>query len=293
MYLSIFPACIFALFQGDGKPLFQGDGKHRPGTAIALSPTTTIGENMHHCTTAMLPFSYCCPLFLPIRTCEKTIDGLISTGQAFTGQTSTREVSTFMEVFIMKHIETCRDLPCGGLARGCLAPGGLAPGGLTRGCLVQCTEELLPLEAEQHAPLNYLPRVVRLRATIEGLDTSCIPFAVLKEEPRLAFESVSYESWQKLFTSQRPDQIFFLVAWSSFAKTSSRLVQAAAFTIGIATSGPLQKRWLTTFAVKRQGEFVAWCEEIDMSDDGIGQGLILEIVLSQKNMLYLGKADET
>jgi hypothetical protein len=161
--------------------------------------------------------------------------------------------------------------------------------------MVQGIEESLILDAEQDAPSaysTYLPRIVRLRTTIQGLDTTCIPFAILKEDPLPAFESSPYETWQKLFASLQSDQIFFLVAWSAVDSASRRLIQAATFTIGITMPGPLQKRWLTTFALKRQGEFVAWCEEIDMSHE-MGQVLISDIVLSQENMLHVGKAGGT
>ncbi len=151
------------------------------------------------------------------------------------------------------------------------------------------------MDAEQAAPSAYstfLSRIVRLHATVQGLDTACIPFAVLKEDPLSTHESLSFEGWQKSFTSLHADQSFFLVAWSSVTTASRRLIEAATFTIGIATPGPLQKRWLTTFALKRQGQYVAWCEEIDMADR-MGQASFSEIVLSLENMLRLGRADET
>jgi hypothetical protein len=162
----------------------------------------------------------------------------------------------------MKYVATCSDTPGGCQARQCPP----------RRCQA----------------IQSQSRIVRIRTAIEGLDTACIPFAVLKEDPLRAFETLSYDAWQRLFIPLCPDQLFFLVVWSSVPSASMRLVQAATFTIGIATPGPLQKRWLTTFAIQRQGEFVAWCEEIDMSPMKVmGQAPVSEIVLSQANMLRL------
>jgi hypothetical protein len=155
----------------------------------------------------------------------------------------------------------------------------------------QLMREARIVNVERDAPARCVPLIVRLRATIEGLETAYIPFAVLQENPLEKFEgeTLTYEEWQRLFIDLRPDQVFFLVAWSSVPQASRRLVEAAAFMIGIATPGPLRKRWLTTFAVQRRGAFAAWCEEIDMAQVS-GQLQISEIVLSQENMLRFENA---
>jgi hypothetical protein len=148
---------------------------------------------------------------------------------------------------------------------------------------------------------TWQPRILRIRATISGLDHPCIPFALLKYDPLPPFLRskditsnlvqpcirgiyCTYETWQRAFAALSEEQRFFLYAWSASGKASPRVVQEAALIIGIATPGPHYKRWLTTGALRRQGEIVAWRVEIAMLPSS---ERVAEIVLSEENMLRL------
>lgn len=138
------------------------------------------------------------------------------------------------------------------------------------------------------------PRVLRVRATISELDNPCIPFAILKHDPLPPFLRRTKEQfigtltmcelWQQAFAALNEEQRFFLYAWSANGKASPRMVEEAALIMGVATPGPHYKRWLTTGALSRHGEIVAWRAEISMQPE---QGCMTEIVLSEENMLRL------
>ena len=140
------------------------------------------------------------------------------------------------------------------------------------------------------------PRILRIRATISGLDSLCIPFAILKHDPlppflhqRGAREQragmlTACEAWQQAFVALSEEQRFFLYAWSANGKASPRMVEAAALIVGIATPGPHDKRWLTTCALSRQGEIIAWRAEVATLPTS---ERVTEIVLSEENMLRL------
>lgn len=140
------------------------------------------------------------------------------------------------------------------------------------------------------------PRILRIRAAINGLDSLCIPFAILKHDPLPPFlyqcgageqrtgTLSACEAWQQAFVALSEEQRFFLYAWSTNGKASPRMVEAAALIVGIATPGPHDKRWLTTYALSRQGEIVAWRAEIAMQP---ASKRVTEIVLNEENMLRL------
>lgn len=138
------------------------------------------------------------------------------------------------------------------------------------------------------------PRVLRIRATISGLDNPCIPFAILQHDPLPPFLRRTKEQfigtltmcelWQRAFAALNEEQHFFLYAWSANGKASPRMIEAAALIVGIATPGPHYKRWLTTGALIWHGEIVAWRAEIAMQPE---QRRMTDIVLSEENMLRL------
>lgn len=140
------------------------------------------------------------------------------------------------------------------------------------------------------------PRILRVRTAIRGLDSLCIPFAILKHDPLPPFlhqrgareqragTFTACEAWQQAFAALSEEQRFFLYAWSAPCKASPRMVEAAALIVGIATPGPHYKRWLTTYALSRQSEVVAWRVEIAMLP---APERVTEIVLSEENMLRL------
>jgi hypothetical protein len=140
---------------------------------------------------------------------------------------------------------------------------------------------------------TWQPRILRVRATISGLDYPCIPFALLKHDPLPLFlrsEDISsktgciYEAWQHTLGALSEERCFFLYAWSASNKASPKVVQAAALIVGVAAPGPRYKRWLTTCALRRQGEIVAWRVEIAMLPSS---ERVTEIVLGEANMLRL------
>lgn len=152
--------------------------------------------------------------------------------------------------------------------------------------------------------LLWTPRIVQIRTRISVLDSAVIPFAILKKDPlpefqqnqekhQQQFEDHSNsnaplkirDAWNDSFASLRPDQIFFIHAWSTVANAPKKVVDTAGLYFSIATPGPLYKRWLTTKAVERQGELVVWCVEIDMRCDG--EMKTREVVLSEENMIQL------
>jgi hypothetical protein len=154
-------------------------------------------------------------------------------------------------------------------------------------------------ENSEHAP-EWSPRVVYMHATVSGLASPCIPFVVLKHDPlaRLVFDletrCLSYsqeqtleavrESWDAPANELPREQRYFLMAWSAYPMASSLTVAISGLTFGIASPGPLYKRWIMTSAVERQGELVAWCEEIDMR--GL-QEEIIEVHFNEENMIRL------
>ena len=145
-------------------------------------------------------------------------------------------------------------------------------------------------------------RIASIRATVSNVDYPMIPFAVLKDDPRPAFQQwketylhaieeqdnalrAVCEAWNRAFVSLRPEQLFFVCAWASVPEAPALVVQVSELIFGIATPGPHRKRWCTTRAVTHQGELVAWCHEIDMSEEASGQ--VAEVVFSEEQMLRL------
>lgn len=145
-------------------------------------------------------------------------------------------------------------------------------------------------------------RIVSIRATVSNVDYPMIPFAVLRDDPRPAFQQwketylhaiegrenalrATCEAWNRAFLSLKPEQLFFVCAWASVPEAPALLVRVSELIFGIATPGPHRKRWCTTRAVSRQGEIVAWCCEIDMRAEASGQ--MAEVVFSEEHMLRL------
>ncbi len=145
-------------------------------------------------------------------------------------------------------------------------------------------------------------RIAVIRATVSNVDYPMIPFAMLKDDPRPAFQQwketylptiegsenalrAVCEAWNRAFISLRSEQLFFVCAWASVPDAPALVVQVSELLFGIATPGPHRKRWCTTRAVTRQGKLVAWCCEIDMSEEACNQ--VAEIVFSEENMIQL------
>lgn len=151
----------------------------------------------------------------------------------------------------------------------------------------------------ENAP-EWSPRIVYIHATVTDLASPHIPFVVLKHDPlpRLSFDSetrrLSYtqeqtleavrESWDAPASELPHEQRYFLMAWSAYPPSSPLTAAISGLTFGIATPGPHFKRWIMTRAIERQGELVAWCQEIDMR--GIQQEII-EVHFTEGNMLRL------
>ena len=146
------------------------------------------------------------------------------------------------------------------------------------------------------------PHLAAIQATVTELDNPLIPFALLKLDPCPAFRQymetslqaeegrqnvlcAACEVWKRPFAHLRPEQLFFVFAWSSVAGASPRVVQSSGLVFNIATPGPFQKRWCTTLPLMRRGELVTWCIEIEMSE--ASQAYVAEVVFSEDNMLRL------
>lgn len=163
--------------------------------------------------------------------------------------------------------------------------------------------QVIPAEgAEAQLSLSGYARIISIRATVSGLEYPMLPFAVLKDDPRPQFQqwTESYlreieeqehafkavcEAWNRPFVSLKPEQLFFVCAWHSVPEAPALIVQSSELLFGIATPGPHNKRWCTTRAVTRQGELVAWCCEVDMSEEACKQ--IAGVVFAEGNMLRL------
>jgi hypothetical protein len=159
--------------------------------------------------------------------------------------------------------------------------------------------------AEAQVLASGYARIASIRATVSGLEYPMIPFAVLKDDPRPDFQEwvetylpemeerekavrAACEAWNRPFVLLEPEQLFFVCAWSSVPAAPALVVQFSELILGIATPGPHQKRWCTTRAVIRQGELVAWCCEIDMSEvSKEACERLAEVVFSEGNMLRL------
>lgn len=152
---------------------------------------------------------------------------------------------------------------------------------------------------EKDAP-TWSPRIVYIRAAIAQLDTPYISFLVAKENPlsnldydqqaRLLYfrqedsAQAIRDRWNAPFQTLPDSQRYFLVAWSSVAGISPRVTALAGLSFGIATPGPYYKRWITTAAMERRGELVAWCEEVSML--GI-QEEVIEVEFTEERMIRL------
>jgi len=137
-----------------------------------------------------------------------------------------------------------------------------------------------------------LPRVIFIRATVRGLLSPLLPFALLKKNPMgedvvRVYTSVERERveavWDNHFADVLPAQYAFVCAWNSVHGASPRVVQAAGLTYLIASCSPTHTRWLTTPPVLWNGELVMWCEAIAMhppTDEPV-------VTLSESNMVRL------
>lgn len=150
---------------------------------------------------------------------------------------------------------------------------------------------------------TWLPHIIQVRATITMLDTPQIPFALLKENPipvveqyieiylqsptlQLDVQQIAMEAWNQPFAELSHNENFFIYAWSASSSVSPKMTRLAHLSVGIATPGPLYKRWFTTRAVLRKQALVAWCVEIDLREEA-KPGKIPAIVLSEANMICL------
>ncbi len=144
-----------------------------------------------------------------------------------------------------------------------------------------------------------LPRVIFIRATMDGLLYPLLPFAVLKDDPIAVVQhyinmhnidtqnSIKMRSaWNTLFNDVLSDHIYFVCAWNSVPEASTRLMQGAGMTLVIASCGPHHMRWLTTRPMWRNGELVVWSELIDMHAPQFQR----VITLSETNMIRLTPA---
>lgn len=156
--------------------------------------------------------------------------------------------------------------------------------------MVQFVENEHTLEVQQPKSL-YLPRVIHIRANMSGLENPHIHFALLKYDPVPPYEQLlaqgesAERAWIAPFGQVRIDQIFSLYAWSSVPGASSRVARLSGLSLGIATPGDDNKRWLVTFPLLHHGEWVAWCIEIAM--EGCDTLPDSEIVLSEENVRRL------
>lgn len=147
-----------------------------------------------------------------------------------------------------------------------------------------------------------LPKIVHLRATVSGLEDAMIPFAVLKSDPMVDFEryveehrhrfeesgdvvGMMREAWNRAFAALGKEQVFFVYAWGAVPGASVKMRDRAGLSVAIATPGPLYRRWVTSFAVEREGELVVWCVEVDMRE-GRRDGMV-EVVFGEENMIRL------
>jgi len=154
----------------------------------------------------------------------------------------------------------------------------------------------------ENAASLHLPKIVHLRATASGLKDAMIPFAVLKSDPVADFEryieenrqrleesgdvvGAIREAWDRPFAALRKEQVFFVCAWGAVPGASLKMRDRVGLAIAIATPGPSGRRWVTSFAVEREGELVAWCVEVDMRE-GRRDGVV-EIVFGEENMIQL------
>jgi len=152
-------------------------------------------------------------------------------------------------------------------------------------------------------PEAWLPRIILVRTTITLLDTPLIPFALLKEDPIPIVEhyietyvqsstvqpdvqQIAIEAWNQPFAELSRNENFFIFAWSAVQNVTPKVAHLAKLSMGIASPGPLYKRWLTTRPVFRQQELVAWCIAIDVREEA-KRGKIPEIVLCEENMICL------
>ncbi len=145
-----------------------------------------------------------------------------------------------------------------------------------------------------------LPRIMYIRATMQGLEYPLLPFALLKSDPLVEMKQYLRTrpmvtpgvgemrgAWNRPFAGIRLDQLHFIFAWNSVPGTSARVLHAAGLTFAIATCGPFHRRWLTTRPVWCNGELVTWCQAIDMHD--IEPNPV--ITLSEANMIRLSAAE--
>lgn len=147
---------------------------------------------------------------------------------------------------------------------------------------------------------EWSPRIVYIQAAVTGLDSPHIPFVVLKQNPfpDLSFDPQTRQMsddqaqtldavrqrWDVPFREQPRDQHYFLIAWSAVPTAPAQVAAISGLTFGIATPGQHYKRWIMTAAVERQGELVAWCEEIDML--GVQEEAV-EVLFTEESMIRL------
>src|SRR5947209_19387781 len=167
--------------------------------------------------------------------------------------------------------------------------------------MVQHAEGVATNDDQHLEQPSWSPYIVHIRATVSGLDSPIIPFAILKENPLLAFESrlasveqqaktqtelltAIIDAWNMPFAALSQEKHFFVYAWSSIPGVSSRVVRAAGLYVGVATPGvsPGYARYVTTRAVQRQGKWVGWCIEIQHE---MGEKRAYEVELGVENMI--------
>src|SRR5579884_3375397 len=152
-----------------------------------------------------------------------------------------------------------------------------------------------PLSKEQKE-VEWSPRVVYIRVTVADLDSPLLPFAVFQTDPlesfrqrlaqqdgKVASQSIQ-QLWDEPFTTLKREQLYFVIGWSAVPGASSRIAGEAGLTFGIANPGPEYARWITTKALRRRGEIVAWCERVNMH--GMQEEL-LEVVFSEESQIRL------
>ncbi|HZS77464.1 MAG TPA: hypothetical protein VFA41_12695 [Ktedonobacteraceae bacterium] len=154
--------------------------------------------------------------------------------------------------------------------------------------------EMTPSQPLWKVEVEWSPRVVYIRVAVADLDSPQLPFAVFQTDPlesfrqRLAQQDGKAQSiqqlWDEPFTTLKREQQYFVIGWSAVPGASSRIAAEAGLSFGIANPGPEYARWITTKALHRRGELVAWCERVNMR--GM-QEEMLEVVFSEESMIRL------
>lgn len=158
-------------------------------------------------------------------------------------------------------------------------------------------------QAYQQPVSPALPHLVYIKATVRGLHAPIVPFALLYNDPLAEFRQglelfrrmsgetgalgvgMLRDAWNEQFAELRPEQQFFVYAWSSVQGASPAVAGTSGLLCQVATPGPQQRRWFATRPVWRKGELVAWCQTIDLRTVTADQVTI--VTLSEERMLRL------